>query len=117
MVSTLYSKCMKVNQVLSRYTLLTSRNRLLSRSLIVPVCSVKDTPTFKDVLADAQSRVSVDAKNQEHLMKILPPSQDSLPQRTMADSFLEAIIPIGSNSDVRLKYTSHIGGARLGRFV
>ena len=111
------SKCIKVNQVLSRYIRLSSRNNLLSRSLIVPVCSVKDTPTFKDVLADAQSRVSVDLKNQEHLMKILPPSQDSLPKRTMADSFLEAIIPIGSNSDVRLMYTSHIGGARLGRLV
>ena len=24
-------------------------------------------------------------------------------------------VPIGSNPDVRLKYTSHIGGARLGR--
>eukprot|EP00092_Neocalanus_flemingeri_P035179 GFUD01038283.1.p1 GENE.GFUD01038283.1~~GFUD01038283.1.p1 ORF type:complete len:511 (+),score=112.98 GFUD01038283.1:56-1588(+) len=53
----------------------------------------------------------------EFLSALLPPSQESLPPRTMEDSFIQALIPIGSNPDVRLQYTSHIGGARLGRLV
>lgn len=48
---------------------------------------------------------------------MLPPSQDILPPRTMKDSLLKVCLPIGSCIDARLQYTSHIGGARLGRIL
>ena len=51
------------------------------------------------------------------LASMLPPSQDILPPRSMKDSLLKTYLPIGSCSETRLKYTSHIGGARLGKIV
>jgi hypothetical protein len=86
------------------------------RNLITPLASNPiQVKLFTEVLEDAQRHTCAGGQCREFLSSIVPPSQDSLPSRTMEDSLTHALIPIGSNPDVRLKYTSHIGGARLGR--
>ena len=52
-----------------------------------------------------------------YLATLLPASQAALPARTMADSLLHGLIPIGSCPDTSLRYTSYVGGARLGRLL
>ena len=87
------------------------------RNLITPLASNPvQVELFTEVLEDVQKRhICAGGQCREFLSSIVPASQDSLPPRTMEDSLTQALIPIGSNPDVRLKYTSHIGGARLGR--
>ena len=74
---------------------------------------------FSEVLKETQSHCSP-AGSESHrakLMEILPGSQELLPPRKMSDSLLHAVIPIGSNPEVQLKYVSSVGGARLGRLL
>jgi len=87
------------------------------RNLITPSSNPPQAKLFTEVLEAIQKHVKVGGQNAEFLSSILPPSQSSLPPRSMEDSLTHALIPIGSNPDVRLKYTSHIGGARLGRLI
>ena len=88
------------------------------RKLITHSANNINTPPLKlftEVLEEVQRHTCAAGQCQEFLSSIVPSSQDSLPPRTMEDSLTHALIPIGSNAEVRLKYTSHIGGARLGR--
>ena len=87
------------------------------RKLMTPfkASNPPEAKLFTEVLEAVQKNIKIGGQNREFLSSILPPSQSSLPPRTMEDSLTHAFIPIGSNPDVRLKYTSHIGGARLGR--
>ena len=88
------------------------------RGIVSPATSsAEKARLFTEVLEDVQSNISVGRQHSDYVKSILPQSQDALPPRTMEDSLISAIIPIGSNPDVRLKYTSHIGGARLGRYL
>eukprot|EP00092_Neocalanus_flemingeri_P026753 GFUD01029005.1.p1 GENE.GFUD01029005.1~~GFUD01029005.1.p1 ORF type:complete len:512 (-),score=111.14 GFUD01029005.1:129-1664(-) len=95
------------------------------RNLITPsvASNTSSLRPFTEVLEETQKKHiskqnnGVEGQCRKFLSALLPPSQESLPPRTMEDSFIQAIIPIGSNPDVRLQYTSHIGGARLGRLV
>ena len=74
---------------------------------------------FSEVLKETQSHCSPAGSdtNRAKLMEILPQSQELLPPRRMSDSLLHALIPIGSNPEVQLKYVSSVGGARLGRLL
>ena len=51
------------------------------------------------------------------LMKLLPSSQDELPNRKMSDSFDHAIIPLGQDLTLRDKYINPYGGVRMGRLL
>ena len=51
------------------------------------------------------------------LMSQLPSSQDELPARRMADSFDQALLPLGSDSKLRDKYLTHFGSVRVGRLL
>ena len=93
-------------------------SRINVRGIVSPaISSSENTRLFTEILEDVQSNISVGRQHSDYVTSILPQSQDALPPRTMEDSLISAIIPIGSNPDVRLKYTSHIGGARLGRYL
>ena len=74
---------------------------------------------FSEVLAETQSHCSAanSESDRSRLLEILPKSQDVLPARKMSDSLLHAVIPMGSNPEVQLKYISSVGGARLGRLL
>jgi len=74
---------------------------------------------FSEVLKETQSHCTPAGSetNRDKLNEILPPSQEMLPKRKMSDSLLHAVIPIGSNPEVQLKYVSSVGGARLGRLL
>ena len=117
---------------LARLDFLTKQKQLMIRSLqqkspmknhlrsliIPPPGQTKDTPKmFTEVFEETQKKVCVGGDNCpiDFLSSIVPPSQDALPPRTMQDSFTQVLIPIGSNPSVHMKYTSHIGGVRLGR--
>jgi len=93
-------------------------SRVNVRGIVSPaISSSENTRLFTEILEDVQSNISVGRQHSDYVTSILPQSQDALPPRSMEDSLISAIIPIGSNPDVRLKYTSHIGGARLGRLI
>lgn len=66
---------------------------------------------------DVHSKISVKESDRAYLATLLPASQAALPARTMADSLLHGLIPIGSCPDTSLRYTSYVGGARLGRLL
>ena len=88
------------------------------RKLITPsdsTMNVAELKLFTEVLEDAQRHACAAGQSREFLSSIVPPSQGSLPPRTMEDSLMHALIPIGSSAEVRMKYTSHIGGVRLCR--
>ncbi len=55
----------------------------------------------------------------QELTKYLPASQDELPARRMQDSFDTAIIPLGTETDTKLRdrYMTHLGGVRIGRLL
>eukprot|EP00091_Calanus_sinicus_P021179 TRINITY_DN6146_c0_g1_i1.p1 TRINITY_DN6146_c0_g1~~TRINITY_DN6146_c0_g1_i1.p1 ORF type:complete len:216 (+),score=55.89 TRINITY_DN6146_c0_g1_i1:193-840(+) len=113
----LMTTSLRQKQLLKSVQLNPMKNPL--RKLITPSSSSipPQAPLFTELLESVQKRIKIGGQNREFLSSILPPSQASLPPRTMEDSLTHALIPIGSNPDVRLKYTSHIGGARLGRLV
>ena len=56
-------------------------------------------------------------RQREALMDQLPSSQDELPARRMMDSFDEAVIPLGSDLQLRDRYLTHFGGVRVGRLL
>ena len=56
-------------------------------------------------------------KRRQELLKYVPASQDELPYRRMLDSFDTAIIPLGSNKKIRDRYSTHLGGVRIGRLL
>jgi len=90
------------------------------RKLITPsdsTLNVAELKLFTDLLEDAQRRACAAGQSREFLSSIVPPSQGSLPPRTMEDSLMHALIPMGSSTEVRMKYTSHIGGVRLCRLI
>ena len=74
---------------------------------------------FSEVLAETKSHCSaVDSQtDRSRLLEILPKCQDVLPPRKMSDSLLHALIPMGTDPQVQLKYISSVGGARLGRLL
>ncbi len=53
----------------------------------------------------------------ERLLEMVPQSQDELPTRRMLDSFDQSVIPLGSNSLLRERYVTHLGGVRVGRLL
>ena len=72
---------------------------------------------FADLWEELLSGVMVLGQDRSHLQQLLPPSQEMMPARSMKDSLTLARIPLGSCADVRLKYKSTIGGARLGKLL
>jgi len=89
----------------------------LSRSSLVTIKNTEETILFSDALEAAQSLIGSKDCDRSKLAKLLPASQDELPPRTMRDSLVQARIPIGSDPEVRLLYTSYIGGARVGKLL
>lgn len=55
--------------------------------------------------------------SREHLLKLLPASQDELPSRSMQDSFSSAILPLSSDLALQEKYVTFLGNVRLGRLM
>ncbi|XP_046410164.1 acyl-coenzyme A thioesterase 9, mitochondrial-like isoform X1 [Neodiprion fabricii] len=55
--------------------------------------------------------------SREHLLKLLPASQDELPPRSMQDSFSAAILPLSSDLVLQEKYVAFLGSVRLGRLM
>ncbi|XP_012252071.2 acyl-coenzyme A thioesterase 9, mitochondrial-like isoform X2 [Athalia rosae] len=55
--------------------------------------------------------------SREHLLKLLPSSQDELPPRSMQDSFSSVILPLSSDLDLQEKYVTFLGNVRLGRLM
>ncbi|KAL7638496.1 UNVERIFIED_CONTAM: hypothetical protein RMT77_011066 [Armadillidium vulgare] len=51
------------------------------------------------------------------LLDLLPRRQEDLPPRRMSDSWDCALIPLGSNSELREKYLTFLGGVRTGRLL
>ena len=89
---------------------------MTSRSLIKCPAS-EPIKLFADLWEELLSGVMVLGQDRSHLQQLLPPSQEMMPARSMKDSLTLARIPLGSCADVRLKYKSTIGGARLGQLL
>uniref|UniRef100_A0A2M4AKI5 Putative acyl-coa thioesterase n=1 Tax=Anopheles triannulatus TaxID=58253 RepID=A0A2M4AKI5_9DIPT len=53
----------------------------------------------------------------EHLVQYVPHSVDSLPARSMQDSFTSAIIPLTTDKILKDKYVGFMGNVRLGRLM
>ncbi|KAB7504898.1 Acyl-coenzyme A thioesterase 9, mitochondrial, partial [Armadillidium nasatum] len=51
------------------------------------------------------------------LLDLLPRRQEDLPPRRMSDSWDCAVIPLGSDSELREKYLTFLGGVRTGRLL
>ncbi|XP_069687644.1 acyl-coenzyme A thioesterase 9, mitochondrial-like isoform X2 [Periplaneta americana] len=60
---------------------------------------------------------STEHKSREHLLPLLPKSQDELPVRTMKDSFSMAVIPLSRDASLQEKYVSVFGSVRYGRLL
>ena len=56
-------------------------------------------------------------RRRQELLKYVPVSQQDLPPRRMADSFDSALIPLGSSKKIRDRYSTHLGGVRIGRLL
>ena len=56
-------------------------------------------------------------KQREQLMDLVPKSQEELAPRRMTDSFDQAIIPLGSDAKLHDRYTTFLGGVRVGRLL
>ncbi|XP_031344032.1 acyl-coenzyme A thioesterase 9, mitochondrial-like isoform X1 [Photinus pyralis] len=52
-----------------------------------------------------------------HLLQYLPTKQKELPDRTMSDSFVSALIPLSSDLELQDKYVSFLGHVRVGRLL
>lgn len=55
--------------------------------------------------------------SRQHLLKLLPVSQDELPPRSMQDSFSSAILPLSTDLALQEKYVTFLGNVRLGRLM
>uniref|UniRef100_A0A182F9B3 HotDog ACOT-type domain-containing protein n=1 Tax=Anopheles albimanus TaxID=7167 RepID=A0A182F9B3_ANOAL len=53
----------------------------------------------------------------EHLVKYVPQSVESLPARSMQDSFTSAIIPLTTDKILKDKYVGFMGNVRVGRLM
>lgn len=51
------------------------------------------------------------------LMELLPSSDETLPGRTLKDSFVTAIVPLKSQPAIRERYVSTGGKVRIGRLL
>lgn len=56
-------------------------------------------------------------ESREHLMKYEPKSMDELPDRSMQDSFVSAIIPLSKDAVLQDKYVTFMGSVRHGRLM
>lgn len=56
-------------------------------------------------------------RQRERLIDLVPKSQEELAPRRMTDSFDQAIIPLGSDTKLRDRYTTFFGGVRVGRLL
>lgn len=52
-----------------------------------------------------------------HLLQYLPASQEELPPRSMQDSFMAALIPLSTDTDLQDKYITFLGHVRVGRLL
>lgn len=97
----------------------------LSRNIIIP-------PNFKleRTVAQVVTALSQDViggpkhydpalfnQMREELVGVLPVDQSELPPRRMADSYDAAIIPLGTDMQLRDRYTTFHGGVRIGRLL
>jgi len=87
-----------------------------SRSLITNQNPESIVP-YSDYTDWVQRLVESKARDRSQLAELVPKKEDELPQRTMRDSLLQARIPIGSDPEVRLQYSSCIVGGRVGKLV
>ncbi|KAK9501646.1 hypothetical protein O3M35_012337 [Rhynocoris fuscipes] len=79
--------------------------------------------TIDDVKSEVMRKMGVakgyapEPPDRSPLLKYLPRSQDDLPVRSMKDSFGTALIPLGTNLDLQMKYTTLMGNVRKGRML
>lgn len=56
-------------------------------------------------------------ENRKKLVDLLPTNRNELPERTMKDSFVTAIVPLRTNNELRDRYTTFDGSVRVGRIL
>ena len=118
---------MALFKAFSRMNLRPSLPRTFSRSLIINPGEYKgDIKTVFEVIEELSMSViggptTYDPKEynqrRQKLLEYVPSSQDELPPRKMMDSFDSALIPLGSNKKIRDRYSTHLGGVRIGRLL
>lgn len=52
-----------------------------------------------------------------HLLEYLPASQLELPPRSMQDSFIAAVIPLSTDTEMQDRYITFLGHVRVGRLL
>jgi len=99
---------------------------VFQRQLIIPAGTLENpVKTVSNLLEDFAKIVGASNKyaagnqqqGREYLYKYLPASQDELPNRTMADSYDTAIIPLSSDLAMREKYMTFHNSVRIGRLL
>ncbi len=121
---------MSLSSSLARRLLLVPLSRgtcARSLSVVVPpgVPSVPDKTSAEVVRNLTESVIGgpstydpkVYQRQREKLISMVPSSQTELPPRRMQDSFDQAIIPLGSDSQLRDRYLTHFGSVRVGRLL
>ncbi|XP_030370149.1 acyl-coenzyme A thioesterase 9, mitochondrial [Scaptodrosophila lebanonensis] len=78
--------------------------------------------TLAEVVEKIRKQIGVELgyhtipKSREHLLKHQP-KPESLPPRSMKDSFTTVILPLNSDEGIRERYINHLGRVRLGRVM